>query len=63
MEEAAILGGGRYRRQSGGHRCRPFHGRARRATITEVEGSHVIMISRPQVVAETILKALASPQK
>ena len=34
------------------------------ATITEVEGSHVIMISRPQVVAETILSALAeSPQK
>ena len=34
------------------------------ATITEVEGSHVIMMSRPQVVAETILSALAeSPQK
>src|SRR5215216_6266791 len=30
MEDAAILGGGLYRRQSGGHRCRPFHGRARR---------------------------------
>ena len=30
VEEAAILGGGRYRRQSGGHRCRPFDGRARR---------------------------------
>jgi hypothetical protein len=29
-----------------------------------VEGSHVIMMSRPQVVAETILSALAeSPQK
>ena len=34
------------------------------ATITEVEGSHVIMMSRPQVVAETILSALAeAPQK
>jgi pimeloyl-ACP methyl ester carboxylesterase len=34
------------------------------ATITEVEGSHVIMMSQPQVVAETILSALAeSPQK
>jgi pimeloyl-ACP methyl ester carboxylesterase len=34
------------------------------ATITEVEGSHVIMVSRPQVVAETILTALeAVPQK
>ena len=34
------------------------------ATITEAEGSHVIMISQPQVVAETILSALAeAPQK
>jgi pimeloyl-ACP methyl ester carboxylesterase len=34
------------------------------ATITEVEGSHVIMMSRPQVVAEAILTALAAaPQK
>jgi pimeloyl-ACP methyl ester carboxylesterase len=30
------------------------------ATITEVEGSHVIMISRPQVVADVILKAVAA---
>jgi len=30
------------------------------ATITEVEGSHVIMISQPQVVAEAILTALAA---
>ena len=30
------------------------------ATITEVEGSHVIMISQPQVVAEVILTALAT---
>jgi hypothetical protein len=29
------------------------------ATITEVEGSHVIMISKPQVVTEVILTALA----
>jgi pimeloyl-ACP methyl ester carboxylesterase len=29
------------------------------ATITEVEGSHVIMISKPQVVADVILTALA----
>jgi pimeloyl-ACP methyl ester carboxylesterase len=28
------------------------------ATVTEVEGSHVIMVSQPQVVAETILAAL-----
>jgi hypothetical protein len=34
------------------------------ATITEADGSHVIMVSRPQVVAETILTALeAAPQK
>ena len=30
------------------------------ATITEVEGSHVIMISQPQVVAEAILTAVAA---
>ena len=34
------------------------------ATITEVEGSHVIMMSQPQVVADVILAALAAaPQK
>ena len=34
------------------------------ATITEVEGSHVIMISQPQVVADVILDAVAAaPQK
>jgi pimeloyl-ACP methyl ester carboxylesterase len=34
------------------------------ATITEVEGSHVIMISKPQVVADVILTALAAvPQR
>ncbi len=34
------------------------------ATITEAEGSHVIMISKPQVVAEVILAALAAvPQR
>jgi pimeloyl-ACP methyl ester carboxylesterase len=30
------------------------------ATITEVDGSHVIMISRPQAVTEVILQALAA---
>jgi len=34
------------------------------ATITEAEGSHVIMVSQPQVVAEAILTALAAaPRK
>jgi pimeloyl-ACP methyl ester carboxylesterase len=33
------------------------------ATITEVEGSHVIMISRPQVVTDVILSALAAVAK
>jgi pimeloyl-ACP methyl ester carboxylesterase len=34
------------------------------ATITEAEGSHVIMVSRPQAVAEAILAAVAAaPQK
>ncbi len=30
------------------------------ATITEVEGSHVIMISQPQVVTDVILTPLAA---
>jgi hypothetical protein len=30
------------------------------AAITEVEGSHVIMISRPQVVSDVILQAVAA---
>jgi pimeloyl-ACP methyl ester carboxylesterase len=30
------------------------------ATVTEVEGSHVIMVSQPQVVADAILTALAA---
>ena len=29
------------------------------ATITELEGSHVIMISQPQAVTEVILQALS----
>jgi pimeloyl-ACP methyl ester carboxylesterase len=34
------------------------------ATITDVEGSHVIMVSQPQVVAEAILAAVAAaPQR
>ena len=34
------------------------------AEITEVEGSHVIMMSQPQAVADVILTALAAaPQK
>ena len=30
------------------------------ATITEVEGSHVIMISQPQAVTDVIVEALAA---
>ena len=30
------------------------------ATITEVEGSHVIMISQPEAVTEVILEAVAA---
>jgi pimeloyl-ACP methyl ester carboxylesterase len=33
------------------------------ATITEVEGSHVIMISQPQVVTDVILRAVAAVSK
>jgi hypothetical protein len=30
------------------------------ATITEIEGSHVIMISQPQAVTDVILEAVAA---
>ena len=30
------------------------------ATITEVEGSHVIMISQPQAVTDVIMDAIAA---
>ena len=30
------------------------------ATITEVEGSHVIMLSQPQIVTDVILAAVAA---
>jgi hypothetical protein len=34
------------------------------ATITEAEGSHVIMMSQPEIVTDVILTALAAvPQK
>src|SRR6266536_1327394 len=33
------------------------------ATITEVEGSHVIMISQPQIVTDVILRAIAAVSK
>ena len=39
------------------HRQNPFDGPAGRRTITEVEGSHVIMISQPQAVTDVIVTA------
>jgi len=38
----------------------PSEAERARATITEVEGSHVIMISQPQAVADVILEAVAT---
>jgi hypothetical protein len=36
------------------------HAQRAGATVTEVDGSHVIMISQPQVVADVILAAVAA---
>ena len=33
------------------------------ATITEVDGSHVIMVSQPQVVTDVILEAVAATSR
>jgi len=44
---------------AGADLVRSMAGRAG-ATITEVDGSHVIMISQPQAVTEVILKAVAA---
>jgi hypothetical protein len=55
LEEVAVLGGRRHRR---GRRSDVVQSMAQRAgAIVEVEGSHVIMISQPQAVADHILKA------
>jgi len=57
LEEAAVLGGGRQRRQGRGRRRRPVACPAGGADIVEVDGSHVIMISQPRTVTDHILKA------
>jgi hypothetical protein len=49
----ASTSGGRYR-------CDPLAGRAAFATATEVEASHVAMVSQPQAVADVILEAVAA---
>jgi hypothetical protein len=48
-------GGTTFRRRLGRRRLMAQRAKAR---IVEVEGSHVIMISQPQAVADTIMKAL-----
>ena len=56
----AELGGGGHRGPGhpAGHPAQ--HGRARGATITEVAGSHVSMVSHPQVTIDAILAAVAA---
>ena len=60
LEEAAILGRGLYRRQVVGTDVVRSMAERAGAKISEVEGSHVIMISKPQVVADVILTAIAA---
>ena len=52
------LGRGRHRRQGGRCRRDALDGRRARATVTEVAGSHVIMVSQPPMVADVILTAV-----
>ncbi len=47
-----------HRRQGRRHRPHPLDGRAGRREITEVDGSHVVMVSQPQAVADVILEAV-----
>ena len=60
LEDAAELGGGGHRGPGhpAGHPA--AHGRACGATITEVAGSHVSMVSHPQVTIDAILAAVAA---
>ena len=60
VEGSPVVGRRRDRRQ--GARHRPGRSMAERAgaKITEVEGSHVIMISQPQAVTDVILEAVAA---
>ncbi|HWO67248.1 MAG TPA: hypothetical protein VNO31_45185, partial [Umezawaea sp.] len=56
LADAAVLGGGRHR-AAGSDVVRSMAERAK-ATIVEVEGSHVIMISQPRAVTDVILQAI-----
>jgi hypothetical protein len=49
-----------HRRLRGRHGRGPLNGGA---TISEVEGSHVIMISQPQAAADVILEAVAAADR
>ena len=55
---APVVGRRRHGRAAGTDVVRSMAERAG-ATITEVEGSHVIMISQPQAVTDVILEAVA----
>jgi hypothetical protein len=57
VAQAAVLGRGRHGRQGRPDRHHPVDGHAGGAEITEVDGSHVIMVSQPQAVADVIVKA------
>ena len=61
MEVAPELGRGRHGRQGGRCRRHPLDGRASgRHDHRRVDGSHVIMISRPEAVAEVVVNAAAA---
>ncbi len=62
LEVHAGVGRGRDRRQGGRLGRDPFDGGARRATITEVDASHFVMVSHPDVVADVIRTAAAASE-
>ncbi len=60
VESRTVLGCRGHRGQGGRQRRGPVHGPARGADITEAMGSHVIMISHPEIIVSVIMQAVAA---
>ena len=60
VEDAAVVGRGRHRDKAAGTDVTLSMARRAKATITEVDGSHVTMVSQPDAVTDVILKAAAA---
>ena len=60
MEAPAVMGRPGHRRQAAGTDVVRSMAERAGAKITEVDGSHVIMVSQPQAVTDVIMEAVAA---